>query len=150
MCDTSGWAGESVCTAQHAAALDSGFQSAPWHFSSSFASPSAASSLSLISGHNRELARSTCCLLHTHSCLKTHRRYRKSTSTCHSTCRAEHWSVHAEHEGPATALMMQCVSCVCVCVSVLLDSVHVSALCLYFLQPGSYFNISNIILGHLS
>lgn len=47
MCDTSGRVGGSVCAAQHAAALDSGFSECAWHFSSPSASPG------LISGYNR-------------------------------------------------------------------------------------------------
>lgn len=114
MFDTSGWVGGSVCTAQHAAAaLDSGFQSALGIFSSSSASPSAASSLRFNSGYNSELAQSTCCLLHMHSRLKIHRRYHKSAST--------------RHDKPTTRNI--CRAC------------YVAVLCVSVLQHGSHLDV---------
>lgn len=140
-----------------------GLSECAWHFSSSSASPSPASSLSLISGHNRELAQSTCCLLQKHSCLKTHRRYNKSTSTCRDS-----WPPWARHEYAEpvvqcmllTAVMMQCVYCtVCVHARTLYMCLTVKAMnCNYFgiydrlffgtcFQPGSFFFFFNDIIS---
>lgn len=80
-----------------------GLSECAWHFSSSSTSPD-----SLISGHNGELAQSTCCLLQKQSRLKTHLRYNKLTSTCSDSRPPRAHCTYMQ-----SMLFCACSACVC-------------------------------------